>query len=381
MGCMVQGVVFQGQNILHPEVYFLAGRAERFDPGVQRRQGELLLNGMHRSIICRTLGQGAADDPGCVGGRPERKDSGIRGYPPSGKFGAASGIGFALAAALLQAGAVVFMADRDTKTLAAAVEQMSPYAGRVHSLSVHVTNQEQVQHMVEDAAARHGRLDFLFNNAGIGGTFQISEVTLEHWRRIIDINLWGVIYGVQSALPIMRRQGGGHIVNTASIAGLVPPPFQALYCATKYAVVGLSESLRFELGEEGIHVSVVCPGNVATPIFGPLKPPKTPYPQRRPRRLPSRASPINKASSSFLKNTDRCGVGTGVPRKPSRVNYGIWPGSAVALFYQKDRIIKSTKVPTPFFRGLRSLLAGEGGPGVKSGSETHRPPMLVKTRG
>ncbi len=182
--------------------------------------------------------------------------------------GAASGIGFALTEALLQAGAVVFMADRDTETLTAAVEQLNPYAGRVHSMAVDVTNQEQVQHMVEEAAALHGRLDVLFNNAGIGGTIQISEVTLEHWRRIIDINLWGVIYGIHAALPIMRRQGGGHIVNTASIAGLIPFPFQALYCATKYAVVGLSESLRFELGDEGIHVSDVCPGNVASRIFG-----------------------------------------------------------------------------------------------------------------
>jgi NAD(P)-dependent dehydrogenase (short-subunit alcohol dehydrogenase family) len=188
--------------------------------------------------------------------------------------GAASGIGFALTEALVQAGAVVFMADRDTETLTAAVEQLGAYAGRVHSMSVDVTNQEQVQHMVEDAAARHGRLDVLFNNAGIGGTAPIEVITLEHWRRIIDINLWGVIYGIHAALPIMRRQGGGHIVNTASIAGLIPPPFQALYCTTKYAVVGLSESLRFELGDEGIHVSVVCPGNVATRIFGTVKPPE-----------------------------------------------------------------------------------------------------------
>ncbi|MGA7577789.1 MAG: SDR family NAD(P)-dependent oxidoreductase [Desulfobaccales bacterium] len=188
--------------------------------------------------------------------------------------GAASGIGFALTEALLQAGAVVFMADRDTQTLASAVEQLSTYATRVHSMAVDVTNQEQVQHMVEEAASRHGRLDVLFNNAGMGGTAPIDAVTLEHWRLIIDINLWGVIYGTHFALPIMRRQGGGHIVNTASMAGLIPPPFQALYCATKYAVVGLSESLRFELGDEGIHFSVVCPGNVATRIFGKTKPPE-----------------------------------------------------------------------------------------------------------
>ncbi len=188
--------------------------------------------------------------------------------------GGASGIGFALTEALLQAGAVVFMADRDTQALATAVNQLSAYAKRIHPMTVDVTNQEQVQHLVEEAAARHGRLDVLFNNAGIGGTMPIEQATLEHWRRIIDINLWGVIYGVHYALPIMRKQGGGHIVNTASIAGLIPPPFQALYCATKYAVVGLSESLRFELADEGIYLSVVCPGNVATPIFGTVKPPE-----------------------------------------------------------------------------------------------------------
>jgi NAD(P)-dependent dehydrogenase (short-subunit alcohol dehydrogenase family) len=188
--------------------------------------------------------------------------------------GAASGIGFALTKALLQAGAVVFMADRDEKTLTTAVEQFSAYAGRVHSMLMDVTNQEQVQHMIEEAAARHGRLDILFNNAGMGGIFPIGKATLEWWRGYIDVNLWGVIYGIHFALPIMRKQGGGHIVTTASGAGLFPTPFEALYSTTKHAVVGLSESLRFELGDEGIYFSVVCPGPVATPLFGTWKPPE-----------------------------------------------------------------------------------------------------------
>lgn len=182
--------------------------------------------------------------------------------------GAASGIGFALTEGLLQAGGAVLMADRDTETLTSAVEHLSAYAGQVHSLSVDVTNQEQVQQMVEEAASRHGRLDVLFNNAGIGGTMPFDQVTLEHWRRMIELNLWGVIYGIHFALPIMRKQGGGHIVTTSSLAGLVPLPFQAIYCTTKYAVVGLSESLRFELQDEGIHFSVVCPGSVVSRIWG-----------------------------------------------------------------------------------------------------------------
>jgi len=182
--------------------------------------------------------------------------------------GAASGIGFAVSEALLQIGAAVFMADRDAKTLADSVEQLAPYSGRVHSAVVDVTVQEQVGKAIRDAASRLGRLDVLFNNAGIGGTMPIGKATIEHWRRLIDINLWGVIYGIDAALPIMRGQGSGHIVNTASVAGLLPLPYQALYCATKYAVAGLSESLRFELADEGIHVSVVCPGDVATRIYG-----------------------------------------------------------------------------------------------------------------
>jgi len=209
--------------------------------------------------------------------------------------GAASGIGYAVSEALLKAGAVVFLADRDTKMLASAVEQLGADAGRVHPVNVDVTSQEQVQQLIQDAASRHGRIDCLFNNAGIGATMQIGEATLEHWRRLIDINLWGVIYGVHAAIPIMRHQGGGHIINTASLAGLIPIPFQALYNTTKYAVVGLSESLRFELADEGIHVSVVCPSDVATRIYG------TPIiGERQEVKPPDNAIPAKEAAQTIL---------------------------------------------------------------------------------
>lgn len=209
--------------------------------------------------------------------------------------GGASGIGFAISEALLQAGAVVVLADRDTKTLASAVEQLGAYADRVHSANVDVTNREQVDTLIRDAASRHGRLDYLFNNAGVGCTMMIRDATLEHWHRLIDVNIWGVIHGIHAALPIMRRQGGGHIINTASIAGLIPFPFQALYCATKYAVVGMSESLRFELADEGIHLSVVCPSDVATRIYG------TPIiGERREVKPPANAIPAEEAARLIL---------------------------------------------------------------------------------
>ena len=209
--------------------------------------------------------------------------------------GAASGIGFAVAKALLHAGAAVVLADRDEKTLASAVERLGAHAGRVHSANVDVTSQEQVQRLIQDAASRHGRLDYLFNNAGVGCTMPIGDATLEHWRRLIDVNLWGVIYGVHAAIPVMRRQGGGHVINTSSLAGLMPFPFQALYCATKYAVVGLSESLRFELADEGIHFSVVCPSDVATRIYG------TPIiGERREVKPPDNAIPAEEAARIIL---------------------------------------------------------------------------------
>lgn len=180
--------------------------------------------------------------------------------------GAASGIGSAVSEALLRAGAVVVLADRDADRLASTVDGLDHPPGRLDSAAVDVTSQSQVQELVDSAVSRHGALDFMFNNAGIGGTLPIPDATLEHWRRIIDLNLWLVIYGVH-AVPVMRSQGSGHIVNTASLAGLVPFPYQSLHCTTKYVVVGMSECLRDELAADNIRVSVVCPGNVVSRIF------------------------------------------------------------------------------------------------------------------
>lgn len=218
--------------------------------------------------------------------------------------GAASGIGLAVSAALLQAGALVVMADRDTGTLTAAVAELGAHASRVQPATVDVTSQEQVQQLVCDAATKYGHLDVLFNNAGIGCTMPIAEATLDHWRRVIDIDLWGVIYGIDAALPIMRRQGSGHIVNTSSIAGLIPFPYQAIYAATKYGVVGLSECLRLELADSGIAFSVVCPGDVATRIYG------TPvFGERVQAKPPSNAIPADEAARIILAGVaNRSGI-------------------------------------------------------------------------
>jgi NAD(P)-dependent dehydrogenase (short-subunit alcohol dehydrogenase family) len=130
-----------------------------------------------------------------------------------------------------------------------------------------------VQELVDETVRDYGRLDYMFNNAGIGMGGEVRDMDLEHWRRVLEVNLWGVTCGTSAAYEEMVRQGFGHIVNTASLAGLIPLPMVAAYCATKHAVVGLSASLRAEAAALGIKVSVVCPGFVETGIFrsGPQK--------------------------------------------------------------------------------------------------------------
>lgn len=187
--------------------------------------------------------------------------------------GGTSGIGYAVSEALLKRGAVVYLVGIPEESVEAARAQLTDFDNARFAV-VDVTNYDDVQKVVDNAVAENGRLDYMFNNAGIGGTVPFETVTLEMWKKIIDINLWGVIHGVHAAFPVMMKQGCGHIVNTASIAGVVPIPYQATYCTTKYAVTGLTEALRYEHAHRGIAFSTVCPSNVATPIFGDAEPPK-----------------------------------------------------------------------------------------------------------
>jgi len=181
--------------------------------------------------------------------------------------GANSGIGYALSEELLNRGATVYMLGRNPEKVAKAAEQLAAHGDWVHTLVADVTKQEQVQQAIEGTATEAGRLDMLFNNAGVGGTLQYETATLQDWKTIMDTNLWSVIYGVHAAMPIMLKQGSGHIVNTSSAAGIIPFPMQALYCTTKYGVTGLTEALRYEFAEKGLSFSTICPTDIATPIF------------------------------------------------------------------------------------------------------------------
>ena len=181
--------------------------------------------------------------------------------------GAASGIGRALCHALSGAGARVVMADIDT----AGLEEAASGLGDVVRVPLDVTDATAVAAVVEDTVARHGRLDYIFNNAGIGIFGETEQMAVEDWDRLLDVNVRGVVHGVMAAYPLMVAQGAGHIVNTASIAGLIPSPNLVAYAATKHAVVGLSTALRAEARDHGVRVSVVCPGLIKTPIFESAK--------------------------------------------------------------------------------------------------------------
>ncbi len=189
--------------------------------------------------------------------------------------GAASGIGLGLTEHLLARGAkAVFMGDVKAENLTRESERLShQYPDRVFPMLTDVTRLDQVAELIGAAKASDGHLDFVFNNAGMGMTLPTEQITFDIWRFIVDLNVMGVVHGTYTAIPIMREQGAGHIVNTASVAGLVPIPYQAVYTASKSAVISMTESLQYELNAEGLQFSVFCPGNVRTAIFGEVTPP------------------------------------------------------------------------------------------------------------
>jgi NAD(P)-dependent dehydrogenase (short-subunit alcohol dehydrogenase family) len=181
--------------------------------------------------------------------------------------GAASGIGRALAEALAEAGVEVVLADRQIELAAEVASGICTRAGVAVAAELDVRDAGRFRDLVKSTVGRTGRLDYLFNNAGIGVAGEMKEFEPADWDNVIDVNLRGVAYGILAAYPAMIRQGFGHIVNTASVAGLTPAPFQISYTATKHAVVGLSRALRIEAKRYGVRVSVLCPGLIRTPIL------------------------------------------------------------------------------------------------------------------
>lgn len=192
--------------------------------------------------------------------------------------GGGSGIGRALGAGLVARGATVVLADVDGDAASAAAASLGDAA---RGCALDVRDLAATLALVDEVAGANGGLDFFFANAGIALGGPTHELTPEHWDRMIDVNLRGAVNSVLAAYPAMREQGRGHMVLTASGAGLAPPPFVVPYAMAKHGVVGLGVGLRPEAALAGVHVSVLCPGPVDTPILD----------RAPPADLPATASP------------------------------------------------------------------------------------------
>lgn len=181
--------------------------------------------------------------------------------------GGASGIGRAVGEEMAARGAEVVLADRQAALADEVARGIVERGGRAFGTSLDVRDLASFKAVVEQAVARSGRVDYMFNNAGIGVGGDMAAYSAADWDDVIDVNLRGVTNGIQAVYPLMIKQRSGHIVNTASMAGLVATPGEGSYVATKHAVVGLSKSLRLEAEGYGVRVSVLCPGAIRTPIL------------------------------------------------------------------------------------------------------------------
>ncbi len=181
--------------------------------------------------------------------------------------GGASGIGFAMAKAFGAAGMNVMLADIEREPLMAAVETLRQHQVKAEGVHCDVAERASVEEAAKATVDAFGKVHVVCNNAGVGAGGAVGTVKPADWDWIVSVNLMGVVYGVEAFLPLMRAHGeGGHFVNTASMAGMISPPGMEPYCATKFAVVAMSEGWAGQLAPENIGVSVLCPGFVRTRI-------------------------------------------------------------------------------------------------------------------
>ena len=181
--------------------------------------------------------------------------------------GATSGIGEATARAFAGAGATVSLAGRREDRLAAVAERIAADGGRAEAFPTDVADEAAARAFVERTAERLGGLDVLVNNAGVMLLGPVEGADTSEWRRMIDVNLLGLLYCTHAALPLLRERGGGTIVNVSSVAGRHANPGSAVYNLTKFGVHAFSEALRQEVLDAGIRVVIVAPGMVVTELL------------------------------------------------------------------------------------------------------------------
>ncbi len=181
--------------------------------------------------------------------------------------GAGSGIGRASALRFAQEGAKVVGVDINGQEAIATQQQILQAGGVALALPLDVTQEVQIQEAITTTVSRFGRIDVLFNNAGIARLIPTTEMTEAQWDQIMNVNVKGIFLGCKHAIPIMVRQGSGVIINTASELGLVAQAEYAAYCASKGAVLSLTRALSLEWVQQGIRINAICPGPVMTPLL------------------------------------------------------------------------------------------------------------------
>ncbi len=180
--------------------------------------------------------------------------------------GASSGLGAATARLLSAEGATIVLGARRIERLKSLADELIAKGGNALAVATDVTNREQVKKLVDAAVQKFGRIDVMLNNAGLMPHSPLERLKVDDWDRMIDVNIKGVLYGIAAALPYMKQQKAGHIINVSSVAGHKVTPNGAVYCATKHAVRALSEGLRVEVKPYNIRTTIISPGAVATEL-------------------------------------------------------------------------------------------------------------------
>jgi NADP-dependent 3-hydroxy acid dehydrogenase YdfG len=180
--------------------------------------------------------------------------------------GASSGLGEATARLLSAQGASVVLGARRADRLKSLADELIRSGGKALAVTTDVTHREQVKKLVDTAVQSFGRVDVMINNAGLMPQSLLEHLKIDEWDRMIDVNIKGVLYGIAAALPYMKQQKAGHIINVSSVAGHKVGPGGAVYAATKHAVLALSEGLRQEVKPYNVRTTVISPGAVATEL-------------------------------------------------------------------------------------------------------------------
>ena len=180
--------------------------------------------------------------------------------------GASSGLGEATARLLSAQGATIVLGARRVERLQALANELNRSGGKAIALQTDVTDADQVKRLVDAAVQTYGRIDVMLNNAGLMPHSPLERLKIDDWNHTIDVNLKGVLYGIAAALPYMKEQQAGHIINVSSVAGHKVRPGSAVYAATKAAVLMISEGLRQEVKPYHIRTTVISPGAVATEL-------------------------------------------------------------------------------------------------------------------